>query len=93
MAMNTLIMNGHQGDGDPRQHTKVSLAAKTPPSKGVSLGPQMRASQEKKSDSEIGPAVNMPSGEPPEVSCLYSVINRRRAVALFELLEAISFEV
>lgn len=35
--MNTLIMNGHQGNGDPRQHTKVSLAAKTPPSWGIAI--------------------------------------------------------
>lgn len=27
------------------------------------------------------PAVNIPSGEPPAVSCLYSVISRRKAVA------------
>lgn len=36
--------------------TKTSLAAKTPPSKGVSLGPTMSASQVRKSDSEIGPS-------------------------------------
>ena len=35
--------------------TKVSLATKTPPSNGVSLGPHMRASQVKKSDSDMGP--------------------------------------
>lgn len=35
--------------------TNVSLAAKTPPSKGVSFGPIMSASQVKMSDSEMGP--------------------------------------
>ena len=35
--------------------TNVRTAGKTPPSKGVSLGPMMRASQVKKSDSEMGP--------------------------------------
>lgn len=35
--------------------TKVSLAAKTPPSNGVSLGPIIRASQVNKLLSEMGP--------------------------------------
>ena len=43
----------HEVRGDAR--TKVSLAAKTPPSNGVSFGPIIKASQVKKSDSEIGP--------------------------------------
>ena len=39
-----------------KQLTNVNFAANTPPSKGVSLGPIMRASHVKKSDSEIGPS-------------------------------------
>ena len=35
--------------------TNVRMAGKTPPSKGVSLGPTIKASQVKKSDSEMGP--------------------------------------
>ncbi len=36
--------------------TNVRMAGKTPPSNGVSFGPTIKASQVKKSDSEIGPS-------------------------------------
>ena len=45
------------GRGTYRIRTNVRIAGKTPPSKGVSFGPTIRASQVKKSDSEIGPAL------------------------------------
>jgi hypothetical protein len=41
----------------------------------------MIVSQLKKSSSETGPAVNIPSGDPLDTSCLYSVINRLVATA------------
>ena len=50
------------------------MAGKTPPSNGVSFGPTIRASQVKKSDSEIGPSGRgcWWKGDAPEVSAEFN---------------------